>query len=1264
MKTNLTARAGRTLLLCSVATFAQLANVEAQFSGLSELPLLPTAESSNSLLDPVTSPLGNGLDKIRNAIDLPGANSLDLGDGGQLADGGLRDGWEVNIEPVGLNQERAAPGHGEPIPDGKHFQISVDGQTIDGSVGTAEDDQRTVDVALDRMEVHLTYDGFEFDPVANVEAQARSIEADVRERPVVFTPYWNYGSFIQRAEVRVFPADSSVAEYRRSASAKGTPLEVLPVTAGKRVDWVPSVEFSETYPEVQYVLRLYGADGQFDETRPKRLNLLHRQRSRAGNDVSSFTEESLVGYGKNSLVAQNIEVYGGAVTVAGDNVPEGSRVFVMGREVPINDKRSFVLREIVHPGSHNVTIAVMDENGQGLEFQRNLYVPDNDFFYIGLGDLTIGTNEASGPASTLFESGDDDDVYIDGRAAFFLKGKVLGKYLLTAMADTGEESIDDIFNNLDEKDPRQLLRRLDPDRHYPVYGDDSTTEELAPTQGKFYVKLKRGNSHVMWGNFRTDITGTDFAQIDRGLYGAQLKYASVQQTSFGEQRVKVTGFASEPGSASQRENFRGTGGSLYYLQHQDIQIGSEKVRVEVRDKDSGIVLNVRNLVYAEDYDIDYIQGRIILSEPLASTVDDGFLVQDEELSGNPVHLVTYYEYTPTAARFDGYFAGGRAEGWVGDFVKVGATGMVDHSGVMNRELLAGDVTLRMNAGTYIKGEYAQTSGPGYGEVGSGDGGFDFTNTNNGTGQTNSGTFSTEAVGYRVEAAADLKELGLSTIGGVATGYYQHRDAGFAAPGQYTANELDQMGGSITLKLTDSLEIRGAVDHTEDKTAATERTDANLDAIVKLSQNISAGIGAGYTATDTDERIDVGAEVRYRADDYEVYGFGQLTVEDGSSLANNDRYGVGGKFRLTENFSLGGEVSTTPDGDVGARISGDFQYSDRTTYYLAYELTDRTNTGTGTAKSGGSMAFGGKTRYTDAVSIYGEERIAHAGTSLAGITHAYGVNYAPNDRWTFDVSGEYGDVTEQSTGTSLERTALTASLGYGVEGFSVGGAAEIRLDEDTSGGERETYLARANLAYKVNPEWRLQAKVNASISDGATSIQDAKFVEGSLGFAYRPINNDRLNALFKYTGHYDLPTEVATNGTTGLQANYKQRTHILSADTLYDLNEKLTLGAKYALKVGERTTSRASNDFYKSTLHLGVLRADYHVVKNWDAVVEGRVLFEQESDTARYGALAAIYRHFGDNFKVGVGYNFSSFSDDLTNVDADAHGVFINAISKF
>jgi len=42
-------------------------------------------------------------------------------------------------------------------------------------------------------------------------------------------------------------------------------------------------------------------------------------------------------------------------------------------------------------------------------------------------------------------------------------------------------------------------------------------------------------------------------------------------------------------------------------------------------------------------------------------------------------------------------------------------------------------------------------------------------------------------------------------------------------------------------------------------------------------------------------------------------------------------------------------------------------------------------------------------------------------------------------------------------------------------------------------------------------------------------------------------------------------------------------------------------------------------------------------------------------------LVTIYRYLGEHFKVGVGYNFTDFSDDLTDLDYDHQGVFFNLI---
>ena len=46
-----------------------------------------------------------------------------------------------------------------------------------------------------------------------------------------------------------------------------------------------------------------------------------------------------------------------------------------------------------------------------------------------------------------------------------------------------------------------------------------------------------------------------------------------------------------------------------------------------------------------------------------------------------------------------------------------------------------------------------------------------------------------------------------------------------------------------------------------------------------------------------------------------------------------------------------------------------------------------------------------------------------------------------------------------------------------------------------------------------------------------------------------------------------------------------------------------------------------------------------------------------------GALTAIYRYFGKHMKAGIGYNFTEFSDDLTDLGYNHQGVFFNLVGS-
>jgi len=188
-------------------------------------------------------------------------------------------------------------------------------------------------------------------------------------------------------------------------------------------------------------------------------------------------------------------------------------------------------------------------------------------------------------------------------------------------------------------------------------------------------------------------------------------------------------------------------------------------------------------------------------------------------------------------------------------------------------------------------------------------------------------------------------------------------------------------------------------------------------------------------------------------------------------------------------------------------------------------------------------------------------------------------------------------------------------------------------------------------------------VTEQLDSDQADFLDAEFVEGILGAAYRPVDNDRLNALLKYTYFEDL-SPAQQFSASGSQQLARQKSEIFSVDGIYDLTEKLTVGAKYGYRSGDVALSRTSDDFISSDAHLGILRFDYHVIKEWDLLAEARLLSSDLSDDTEFGALLGVYRHVGDNAKIGVGYNFSDISDDLTDFGGDSGGFFVNLVGKF
>lgn len=1169
---------------------------------------------------------------------------------------------DPNLEIIRVQQEEApvSPFALHPI------RVSVDGKPLDDSHLHSADIQRCTDTALDQADIRLRYDNLRQTPRLNVQAVPATIafwddpDTPVMDNKLSFKGYANYPAFISRAEVRIYEAGQSL---------QTAPLEVLPLNGDMFAEWwwIPEIRpFEGPVKELRYVLRVYDEQGRYDETAPKPLWVVNRLKSPEFLENMDKEAEQRVVYGESHLARQGIPLNGGTITVSGDKIPDGYSVWVMNQRVPADDEGKFAIEQIIPDGLHSVEVALLDAQGNGSLYLRDLQLKSSDWFSVGIADLTLGIDNTNGPARlvTQDETHYNSEFWADGRLAFYTKGKTEGDWTITASADSREEPIENLFTDLDKKDPDAVFRRLDPDYYYPTFGDDSTTVEDAPTSGKFYVKAEKNKSYGMWGNFDTKIYDTDLAQVDRALYGADLHYESPASTEYGESRTRGELFVAEPGTVLSREEFRGTGGSLYFLQKRDITQGSERLRIEVRDKDSGIVLQTRTLIYAQDYDIDYIQGRVLLNQPLPSTVDDNLLVQNGSLAGNPVYLVVRYEYTPGFEAIQDTSTGGRVSRWFGDKVKLGATFMNQDQLGIQQELSGVDITVRKTAETYLKVESASSRGPAFGQTFSQDGGFLFNDFD-------STVDPDEAAGaYRLEAAASLNDL-FTGVPGQVTFYVQEREAGFSAPGQLTNTQVSQTGVATNVPIGEKWSVYGKLDDREQEEGLSNSA-LEVDARYKLNDHwrLSSGLRADEREDNsvvspvtqtTGRRSDLAFEAAYDSlADWSAYTFVQSTLHQDETRPENDRAGVGGAYQVTDRLKLDAEVSNG-DGGSGGKLGVDYLVTDRTNLYLAYALEPE-RSDTGLRGRNGRATTGFRTRYSDALSVFGEERLLF-GDQPTGLTHAYGLDFAPADRWTFGLSMEAGTLEDNDTGAKIERTAASLSAGYGGDRFNYATAIEWRNDvTDTS--ERRTTLLRNNLSLQLTPDWRTIAKLN--IADSKSSLgefYDGDFTEFVLGYAYRPVAHDRLNVLFKYTFFENLPAPEQQT-VTGTRADFIQRSNIISVDATYDLTRRWTLGAKLARRNGEVALERSDPVFFESNANLYIVRADWHVVRTWDWLIEGRALDVQQAEDRRSGFLTAVYKHLGNNFKLGGGYNFTDFSDDLTRLSFDSQGFFVNIIGKF
>ena len=283
---------------------------------------------------------------------------------------------------------------------------------------------------------------------------------------------------------------------------------------------------------------------------------------------------------------------------------------------------------------------------------------------------------------TTISTGDDKHFSAAGRAAFFLKGKIKGDYLLTMSYDS-------------DKDTREkLFRDISPDEFYPIYGDSSIRGFDAQSTGRFYVRVDKNRSYLLYGDFTTQ-AGNNEARVlgayNRSLTGVRGHY----ENSF----LSGSAFASQDKSRQVIDEIPALGVSgPYFLKNAELVENSEKIEIITRDRNQpSLVIKSVPMSRFSDYEIEALTGRILFKEPVSS--------RDSNL--NLVYIRATYEVSQNGP--DYWVYGGDLQLKLHNRLEIGGNYVRDENPLDQQELGSVNATIKLAEKTFLLAEWAHMS---------------------------------------------------------------------------------------------------------------------------------------------------------------------------------------------------------------------------------------------------------------------------------------------------------------------------------------------------------------------------------------------------------------------------------------------------------------------------------------------------------------------------------------------------------------------------
>ncbi len=248
-----------------------------------------------------------------------------------------------------------------------------------------------------------------------------------------------------------------------------------------------------------------------------------------------------------------------------------------------------------------------------------------EWILVGFGEGTVGYETLTREQESL--SGDDKEIYQDGRVAFFAKGSIKGEWLLSIAYDSGKTSKDE-----------ELFSQIDPKSYYTLYGDASRQDYEASSREKLYLKIEKDRFYALFGDFTTALTYTNLSRYSRSFTGLKSEYSG--------ENLQANFFAASTQQLFIKDEIRGDGTSgVYKLSKQNVIVNSEKIYIEIRDRYRDEIVISKEIMHRyRDYDIDYSAGTIRFKRAIFGNDEQfnhRFIVVDYEIDGDSDDGYTY-----------------------------------------------------------------------------------------------------------------------------------------------------------------------------------------------------------------------------------------------------------------------------------------------------------------------------------------------------------------------------------------------------------------------------------------------------------------------------------------------------------------------------------------------------------------------------------------------------------------------------------------------